>query len=589
MTMYRQYIESSRRRRGTGMLISAALMLVVARGLTSETAALAAQVPPTLTPGMVAQATPSSPLCRDSYEDDGVPSQAKPLVIGEVQTHTFCPARDADWVTFFAKSGKGYSMETSNLAVGVDTYLNMFAPDGTTLLATNDDAPGGSVAKGESSQAGASRLLFFPQTDGWYFVQAKNQGDIGYAGLKYSLSLRQIDLPTATPTATLQASSPTPSATLTPAIFVADLLHPAKSDGGVDVYVAGSSDAMRPDALEPDDMRDGARPVNIGAVYKYLNFVPQQGGSVDADYYSFRAKPGLCYLVQTGDLSAGLDTTLLLWLSPAGTKSDSWKLAAQNDDAHPGSPNLGSAVRWCAHVDASAVVEVRNYGGAVTTDPRGKSYSLSVTVDPPTPTPTRTPANSPPVAIVAAPAPDAPQRVVQSGSGGSGGPGARQGEALRQAPTSPPVPPTATPAVAATATPIPTGTAIQPTATLAPSATATPALPSVSVDLVAYVGDQSSTGPNPGDGIVGLPVLLVDVRTNANIQSATTDQNGHAQLSWKWQGPVRVAIPAFRWGKTLELRNFISAPAGAGDVVQAGGSLMLQARMSSYPLPGILP
>lgn len=36
-------------------------------------------------------ATPISLPCRDSYEDDGVPSQARTIVIGETQTHLFCP------------------------------------------------------------------------------------------------------------------------------------------------------------------------------------------------------------------------------------------------------------------------------------------------------------------------------------------------------------------------------------------------------------------------------------------------------------------------------------------------------------------
>src|SRR5205807_282999 len=88
--------------------------------------------------------------------------------------------------------------------VGVDTYLNLLAPDGRTLLAENDDAEG---------VHGPSRLVFYPQADGWYFVQAKNQGDIGYPGLQYSLSLGQVDIPTATPVPTKQATA---TATLRP-------------------------------------------------------------------------------------------------------------------------------------------------------------------------------------------------------------------------------------------------------------------------------------------------------------------------------------------------------------------------------------
>ena len=252
-------VSKDTRRQVRHWAMGAILMLLFLTGSAQGSSAIAAQVPPTATPD----------ACMDRFENDGIASQAKPLVIGETQTYTFCPIRDADWITFFAKQGKGYSIETSQLATGVDTYLNLFAPDSSTLLSTNDDAEGAH---------GPSRLVFYPQSDGWYFVQAKNQGDIGYPGLQYSISLKQIDLPTSTPT---QLASPTirpvtPSPTLTP--FTPDLLHPKKGDGGMDVFVAGPSDAMVPDGLEPNDLREDARTINVGAIYKYLNFVPSSQG-----------------------------------------------------------------------------------------------------------------------------------------------------------------------------------------------------------------------------------------------------------------------------------------------------------------------
>src|SRR3954447_9352807 len=101
-------------RRATVMALSTALALALALSspadLITDTQSVAAQAPPTVTPGKATPATATAPLCHDSYEDDGVPSQAKPLVVGEAQTRTFCPVHDADWVTFFAKSGKGYSI-----------------------------------------------------------------------------------------------------------------------------------------------------------------------------------------------------------------------------------------------------------------------------------------------------------------------------------------------------------------------------------------------------------------------------------------------------------------------------------------------
>jgi hypothetical protein len=77
------------------------------------------------------------------------------------------------------------------------------------------------------------------------------------------------------------------------------------------------------------------------------------------------------------------------------------------------------------------------------------------------------------------------------------------------------------------------------------------------------------------------------------IQRVATDDNGHAQLRWEWQGPVRIAIPAFRWGRTLAYQDFTPGPVTLGIepgiTRDVGGTLLLQARMSSYVLPGIYP
>lgn len=512
--------------------------------------------------------TPTGNFCLDRYEDDGLPSTAKPLLVGETQEHIFCPTGDADWLTFFAVHGKAYKIETSKLDLGVDTILYLFAPDGRALLGGKDDAPGAH---------GPSQIVFHPQSDGWYYVQAKNQGDIGYTGLRYSISLSQVDPPTITPISAVGgdvAPNETP-------VTTSDLLHPQQGGaggGGIPVFIAGPADAMQPDGLELDDTKEQAKPLNVGAKYSYLNFVPgawsRYYSSVpapnqDTDFYTFHAKPGLCYLVQTSDLSVGLDTTVVLWqlvtnVSNKSKATSRWKPVAQNDDAHPRTADLSSAVRWCASTDLDMVVEVRNYGGKIAADARGKSYSLAVLIDRPTPTYTRRPAPS---------SVQAPQslQVAQS-----------QHPSLTLPPS----------------TPLITHTPISPISPTSPTAVALQA----SVDVVAYIADTSSTGPNPGDGIVGLPVLLVDVRTNAVIKQVLTDRNGHTQLTWLWQDPqggpggqggqgaVRVAMPAFRWGKTLQLRDFASEAFSSNTAGPVGPrSLLLQARMSSYELPGIFP
>lgn len=560
--------------------------------------------------------TPTPIPCQDAYDPAGEPTAARPITIGENQLHIFCPAGETDWVTFFGKAGKAYRLETSELAQGVDTYFSLFATDGRTLLASNDDAPG---------RHGPSLLVFTPQADGWYFLQVKDQGDIGFPGAFYTLTLSLTDLPTATPapaTATAPAAAtptsqpiptqaplplftPTPPAgqrtpppagqpTATPN----GLLHPqggGAGSGGLPVFDAGPPDGMQPDSLEPDDSFETAHALNVGAVYQHLNFVPSQPWiAADVDYYGFKAKPGNCYAVSTGDLTAGLDTTILLWQS-APTR-EGRRLLAQNDDLHPHTPDLSSAVRWCnpltAPDDLWLVAEIRNYGGNPPTDPHGKTYSLVLQIDPPTPTPTRTPRPDPP-----------------AGSAGGGGGGGSGGGAISNVggppifPAGPPtratvyVAPTPVPPAPAAPTPQPTishATAVPPATstslpTLTPLPTAPPtAAPPITADVVVYTADQAASAPNapqPSDGVSGITVVLADAYTNAPLQTTRTDTNGHAQLVWAWAGPVKLTLPGLGWTHRID-----TAPPTPPPGEQSGGlHIYFEAWIASYPLPGVIP
>jgi hypothetical protein len=541
--------------------------------------------------------------CLDSYEPDGEPQAARPLVVGEQQAHLLCPAGDADWVTFFAKAGKAYRLATSNLSTGVDTYLYLFAPDGRTVLAQNDDAPDGH---------GPSTLLWAAPADGWYFLQIKNQGDIGAPGLAYTLALSLADAPTATLTVTAVPSviltSPPSTTTLTatpliaqpvvPATFPAlaptpdPLLHPQMGSGstaGVPVFDAGPSDGLTPDRLEPDDSFEAAHPLDVGALYQHLNFVPTTETGKDVDYYSFRTKPGNCYALTTGDLTAGLDTTIVLWT--AAPMREGRRLLAQNDDARPHTADLSSFVRWCNPLngpdDRWLVAEIHNYGLTPASDPRGKTYSLLVQIDPPTPAPSPTPRPSPAESPVSGEPRGGP-----SGLGGAGG--SRENTPVPMLPV-PSLPTAQTSAsqvpVIPAATTIPTARVASPTSstplatvTLPATPTATPV--TVQVDVVAYVAPTGDTdpqrGPQPDDGIEGVAVLLIDGPTNAVLQTALTDRNGHAALRWVWTNWVRVALPAFRWGRALTWEDVQRES-------QATGRLYLEARTPGYALPGIFP
>ncbi len=98
---------------------------------------------------------------RDAYEPDDTVAQAKPIQIGEVQHHNFYPANDVDWVRLDATPGT-YLINTLNLAANTDTILRLYASNGVTPLALNDDC---------TSATRASCLTWTATTSGTLYIQ----------------------------------------------------------------------------------------------------------------------------------------------------------------------------------------------------------------------------------------------------------------------------------------------------------------------------------------------------------------------------------------------------------------------------------
>jgi len=140
-------------------------------------------VPPTPTPTPVPP-TPTPDL-RDEYEPDDTDS--KPIAIGEVQAHNFFPDNDVDRVEFLAKAGRYYRVFTSDLALGVDTFLEV-GLSGNTF--TNDDREPGDLS---------SEIVF--QVEAGYDVDAlvkiTNRGQHG-SDKWYQITVEEI-VPTPTP------------------------------------------------------------------------------------------------------------------------------------------------------------------------------------------------------------------------------------------------------------------------------------------------------------------------------------------------------------------------------------------------------
>ncbi len=103
----------------------------------------------------------------DSYEPDNFYTHAvNAPVDGTLLWHSFHIMADKDWLKFAAEAGQTYIMETSNLAGDVDTVLQLYAPDGVSLIGENDDI---------SPQDQASRLVWTAPANGWYFVRVTHR------------------------------------------------------------------------------------------------------------------------------------------------------------------------------------------------------------------------------------------------------------------------------------------------------------------------------------------------------------------------------------------------------------------------------
>jgi len=150
----------------------------------------------------------------DLFENDDTPADASLIAVnGAAQKHTLEPPTDVDWVKFDATAGSVYTITTAALLGVTDTYMELYAPDGATKLADNDDMAPGNLA---------SQIIWTAPADGRYFIYVRDYYQTGARGcLGYELSIQTrhtvylpiIVNPAPAPTATI---TPTPTATASP-------------------------------------------------------------------------------------------------------------------------------------------------------------------------------------------------------------------------------------------------------------------------------------------------------------------------------------------------------------------------------------
>jgi hypothetical protein len=101
----------------------------------------------------------------DAYEPDDDYAVANYISFdGTKQTHDFHIPYDQDWLKFSAMGYGTYTIETSDLRSGSDTYLYLYSTDGTTEICHDDDDGSGL----------ASKIVWNCSTSGTYYVMVKH-------------------------------------------------------------------------------------------------------------------------------------------------------------------------------------------------------------------------------------------------------------------------------------------------------------------------------------------------------------------------------------------------------------------------------
>ncbi len=127
-------------------------------------------------------------------EPDGTPGTASPLGTDGSGTGELCPgernpAGDVDFWAFAARAGTTLELDIDatepgppgGVFVGGDPFLELFASDGITRLAFNDDADGRD-----------SRLQFSVVTTGTYYAAVSTRAEAGWNPLEYALHVRTV-------------------------------------------------------------------------------------------------------------------------------------------------------------------------------------------------------------------------------------------------------------------------------------------------------------------------------------------------------------------------------------------------------------
>lgn len=113
------------------------------------------------------------------------------------QTHNFGTVGDVDWIKLTVVTGRQYVVETKNLGASADTLLSLYASNGTTLVAQDDNGGGGL----------ASKIIWRCWTEGTYFLRVTNMINSAGHAANYDVQVTNSVIVNVAPTNILLSST----------------------------------------------------------------------------------------------------------------------------------------------------------------------------------------------------------------------------------------------------------------------------------------------------------------------------------------------------------------------------------------------
>jgi hypothetical protein len=106
------------------------------------------------------------------------------------QTHNFSTVGDVDWIRLTTTTGRQYVIETTNLGASCDTVLSIYANDGTTLIAQDDNGGG----------TPASRIAWRCWSTGTFLIKVNDQATGSGHSANYDVKAAYSSIVNAAPT-----------------------------------------------------------------------------------------------------------------------------------------------------------------------------------------------------------------------------------------------------------------------------------------------------------------------------------------------------------------------------------------------------